>query len=347
MCKLLFVLLLLEHILSQIGPPFLPFVPFLDVFRTWLGNERAFEYEVALEGVFLSAGVLLWLNIRPRAASVGLGLCVLLTMLGSKPLFRNHVFVVGCLFLLAGLTSSGRRPVVLYLQLSLIYLGAFLNKILLEDWATGQFMDNFLANAEQNPFYLALVDFLPRVWVAGVLSWVSMAVELTIGLGFLFGRTRRAAVWLAVLFHLGMYTFLLGQTFGHFLEDMLLAFLVVLDWPREPVTLAPMRNSSGLSRRLVALFDWDRVFVVRDPPSVSAVDAIPLDRVGWGYVLRRTSGFYFMLFAAYQLLYAYAPGRVSFAVTSLVAGALVLFFLPPVRRTGAVPPAQAGGSASR
>jgi hypothetical protein len=333
MCKLLFVLLLCEHILAQIRPPFLPFLGFLDVFRSWPG-----PYEFAFEAVFLLAGLCLWLNIRPRAASVVLGLCVLLIMVSSKPLFRNHVFVVGCLFLLAGLTRPGARPFLLYLQLSLIYLGAFLNKILLEDWATGQFMDNFLGNARGNPFYLALVDVLPRMWVARSLSWGTIAVELAIGLGFLFGRTRAAAVWLAVLFHFGLYAFLLGETFGHFLENLLLAFIVVLDWPQTPVCLSPRRDSFGMARRIVALLDWDRVFVVcrpdADPSPVTSGSAISLDRAGWGYVLRRTSGFYIVLFIAYQIVYTFAPGRVPLVVTSLVAAFLMLLFLPPARLAG-------------
>jgi hypothetical protein len=332
MGKLLFALLLCEGFLWKVGPPFLPFVPWLDLLRDALGEEWVYEYYRAYQAVFLLSGALLWLNIRPRAASVVLGLCVLFLMIGSKSMFRNHVFVVGCFFLLAGLSRPGRPPRLLYWQLSLIYLGAFLDKVLLEDWATGRFMDNFLAIARVNPVYLAIVEVLPRTWVAFTLSWASMVTELALGLGFLFRQTRAAAVWGAVLFHFSLYVFLEGDTFGHFLEDLLLAFIVVVAWPRGPVWVAPRPGSADAVRRIVRLFDWDRLFVVRsadaEPPPGTVAGPIPLDRVGWGTVLRRTAGFYTLLFVAYEGVYAWAPRSVAFAVTTAVGVGLMAFLAP-------------------
>lgn len=343
MSKLLFVLLLCEGIRWKMGPPFLPFVPWLDLLRDALGEEWVYEYWLVYQGVFFLAGILLWLNIRPRAASIVLGLCILFLMIGSKPLFRNHIYVVGCLFLLAGLSRPGRPPFLLYWQLSLIYLGASLDKLLLEDWATGRFMDNFLANARVNPVYLAIIEHVPRTAVALALSWGTMVTEVAIGLGFLFRRTRAATVWLAVLFHFGLYAFLEGDTFGHFVEDLLLAFVVVIEWPRRPVRLAARPGREALSRRIVALFDWDRIFVVERPdapPPTAAAGPIVLDRVGWGAVLRRTAGFYVLLFAAYEILYAAAPEPLAFAVTSLVGVCLMVFLAPPWPGTRpSVPPA--------
>jgi hypothetical protein len=254
-------------------------------------------------------------------------------MVGSKPLFRNHIYVVGCLFLLAGLSRPGRPPLLLFWQLGLIYLGAALDKLLLADWHTGQFMDNFLTNARVNPIYLALVEVLPRMWVAGFLSWASMITEVVLGVGFLFQRTRAAAVWLAILFHFGLYAFLLGDTFGHFVEDLLLAFIVVVDWPKGPVALAARPGSARLANRLVALVDWDRTFAVcapdASPPPATVGEPIALDRSGWGYVLRRSGGFYVLLFAAYQMVSAWTPDPVPFAVVSLVGVALMALLAAP------------------
>jgi len=342
MGKLLFALLICEGFLSKLGLPFLPFVPWLDVLRESLGDDLAYEYQLAYQGVFLLSGLLLWLNIRPRAASIVLGLCVVFLMIGSRPMFRNHVFVVGCFFLLAGLSARGRSPVLLYWQLSLIYLGASLDKILLEDWATGRFMDNFLANARVNPVYLALSEVLPASWLAKSFSWGSIATELAIGLGFLFRRTRAAAVWLAVLFHFSLYVLLEGDTFGHFLEDLLLAFGVVVAWPRGPVWLAPRRVSADTARRIVRIFDWDRIFVVAspdgEPPPGVADGPIPLDRLGWGYLLRRSAGFYVLLFAAYELVCAFAPGAIPFAVTTLSGIGLMVFLAPALPWSRPSPP---------
>jgi hypothetical protein len=333
MSKLLFVLLLCEHILPKIDLPFLPFVPWLDGLRELAGDELRYEYRLVFRAGFVTAGVLLWLNVRPRVVCVVLGLAVIFMMVGSKPLFRNHIYVVGCLFLLAGLSRPGRPPFLLYLQLSFIYLGAGLDKLFLDDWATGQFMDNFLSNARVNPVYLALVEVLPRMWVAMVVSYATVLSELVLGMAFLFRRTRPAAVWVAVLFHFGLYALLLGDTFGHFVEDLLLAFIVVIEWPPSPVAVVPTQGTAALARRVIAWVDWDRTFVVCEPgdparPGVTA-EPIRLDRRGWGYVLRRSGGFYVLLFAAYQVVYAWTPDPVPFVATSLVGVALMAFLAAP------------------
>ncbi len=328
MSKLLFLVLLFGGFRGKFDAPFLPFVPVLDIFRQW-----PWFYRHGLEGLFLAAGGLLWLNIRPRATCVLLGSVVILVLVGSKPLFRNHVFLVGCLFLLAGLTRPGGPPVLLYVQLSLLYLGAFLNKILLVDWLDGRFMDNFLANARENSVYLGLIEIIPRMWVANLLGWGSMFVELIIGLFFLFAKTRSAAVWIAVLFHFGMFVFLLGETFGHFFEDMLLAVLVVLAWPEKPAALYPRLLPFGISKLGVRLLDWDRTFAVVDasPPPAATDDCVVLDRVGWSYVLRHTTGFYMLLFAAYQATRMISAVPETFVVNVLIGTALILLMLPPLR----------------
>jgi hypothetical protein len=194
-------------------------------------------------------------------------------------------------------------------------------------------MDNFLAHARVNPVYLSVVEVLPRMWVAGLLSWGTVLGELVLGLGFLFRRTRPAAAWLAVLFHFGLYALLLGDTFGHFVEDLMLAFIVVVEWPRGPVAVAAKPGSALPARRIVAWLDWDRTFVFCEPgePIDEGVTGQPirLDRRGWGYVLRRSGGFYVVLFAAYEMVYAWTPDPVPFVATSVVAVVLMVFLAAP------------------
>ena len=333
MSKLLFVLLLCEHILVKIDLPFVPFLPWLDGLRELAGDELRYEYRQAFKGAFLLAGALLWLNVRPRAACIALGLAIIFMMVGSRPLFRNHIYVVGCLFLLAGLSRRGRPPFLIYLQFSLIYLGAGLDKLFLEDWHTGQFIDNFLTHARVNPVYLAIVEVLPGMTVAKLVSWGTVLGELVFGVGFLFQRTRAATVWLAVLFHFALYALLMGDTFGHFVEDLMLGFIAVVAWPRGTVAVTPQLGSAPLARRIVALVDWDRTFVVCEPGETASVDAtarpIALDRSGWGYVLRRSGGFYVLAFAAYQMVYAWTPDPVPFVATSIVGVTLMLFLAAP------------------
>ena len=148
LCKMMFLLLLINGFLGYISDPFIPFLVILDRFRDFPGL-----FEWLLKSVFVLAGLALMFNIKVRHMAVILGLCVLFLLLASKPLFRNHIFICACTFLLAGLSEKDKDPWLLYIQLSLVYLGAVLNKVWQWDWWSGQFMHNWLLNARGNDFY--------------------------------------------------------------------------------------------------------------------------------------------------------------------------------------------------
>ena len=93
MCKLLFILLLLNGFWSKIEDPFLPFLLLLDHFNKWPG-----AFALLNKTLFLTSGLLLLFNFKARLMAGTLGGAVLLILLGSKPIFRNHILICGCAF---------------------------------------------------------------------------------------------------------------------------------------------------------------------------------------------------------------------------------------------------------
>jgi len=330
MGKLVFLLLLSQNFLGKIRDPLVPFIPFLDVFRAWPGL-----FENVLLALFLGAGVLLLMNITVRPASVVLGLVVMLDLLASKPLFRNHLFICGCLFLLAGLHRKDERPWMIYLQMSVIYLGAFLNKMLEPDWHTGQFMHNWLLNARANPFYEAVYPLLPDLWLAKLLGWTAIASEVAMAVCFLVPRTRALGVWIGLIFHGGLFVMLLGENFGHFLEDILLAYLAFLAWPRSGMQA---RASAAVREWLVPLLrvlDWDRQIELEagtGSPRVwltASFDGRTLENIAaLRSLLRYSAGFYVILCVWYVVALRLITPPFGFVAVVLTGAALLLLFLP-------------------
>jgi hypothetical protein len=326
---------------GKVSDPFIPFISSLDGLLAWPGL-----FETALLTCFYAAGLFLLLNIAVRRASLLLGIVIVLTLFASKPVFRNHLFIAGCLFFLAGLHKKDENPWMLYLQFSIIYFGASLNKALDPDWHTGQFMHTWLLDRRANPFYATLAPMLPPHTLAMFLSWFAIVSEAAAAILFAIGRTRVFAVWLTLLFHWTLFVLLRGATFGHFLEDILIALILFLAWPRGEI-VATMR--AGIEPRLGLLIrslDWDgRIRVERQPEASTDLDSWLLievsglpDQAGQSeqrrngealqYLIRYSTGLYACVFVLYHLMKALIPPPLGFALIVSTGAMIMLFFVP-------------------
>ena len=261
MCKLLLGLILAHGFPATLDDPFIPFLAVLDGFHAHPG-----VFAGAMKGLFLAGAIFLMFNVRVREAAMTLGLVVILTLIASKPQFRNHVFIVGCLFFLAGLHRDREDPWLLRLQFALIYGGAFINKVLQADWWNGQFMHYWLHRSMRNPWYEMLVPLLPELGVAKVISWTVIAMELVLAVLFFMPRFTRVAVSLALAMHLGFLAIVGRRVFGHFTEDVLIAMLVFLRWPSGERRIGLGEHLHRILRPVMPLVDLDRQWVVNQTP---------------------------------------------------------------------------------
>lgn len=94
---------------------------------------------------------------------------------------------------------------------SSVYLASGVSKLIDPDWAGGLVLwdravrhQHLVETRVPEPIAGWVVDLVTQRWVHTLTSPVAVAMEIVIGLGLWFGRTRLAAVWIAILFHLSI-----------------------------------------------------------------------------------------------------------------------------------------------
>jgi hypothetical protein len=259
MCKLLLLLMVLHGFPWKISDPYIPFIPGLDIFRQQPGL-----FAWILKAAFFGASVALAFNFKVRTSAIVLGATVILMLLASKPMFRNHIFIVGCLLFLAGLHRRDEDAWLIKIQFGVMYLGAFLNKAFDSDWWTGRFMHHWLHGHLRNPFYESLSPLLPHLWFGSLLSCMVILSEFVLTILFFVPRWRTLGVWLAIAMHLGFLLVVGRRPFGYFTEDVIIGLLAFLSWPRTPMMLR-MKPSLTI-KPFLKFMNWDRQFHLHEEP---------------------------------------------------------------------------------
>lgn len=186
------------------GPPFLPFVPWLDLpfFTPWLAPATAAAFYAAL--------ILLMLNRAVQPACLVIAACVFVHVAGHRLDYANNTVFIGVFLLLIGLYSARTGLWPLRIQLALVYGGAGINKALDPDWWNGSFFDTLMIDALRLPWYAAAAATLPARTLGAILGTTTIAVEMII-CAALLSRHVRTGVLLVLAFHVAMLTL----TFGH------------------------------------------------------------------------------------------------------------------------------------
>ena len=208
-------------------------VTYLDVFQQkwwpWVPNAPAGLY-VALLWIGVAAAVLMTVGLWSRSATWATLAVVAYNFFLSETHFRhNRAFLI---ILLAGvalcengrvlsLDARRRQPLddralvwpvwLLRFEATAIYFASGFSKLIDPDWVGGRVMhDRTLRYQDDAREVLGdtLGDPLLEVLTARAFQWVlspvAVATELFIAFGLWFRRTRLAAVWVAVAFHVGI-----------------------------------------------------------------------------------------------------------------------------------------------
>ncbi len=133
MGKLIVLCILLTSEWRALPDPFLPFLPFFDLFHHW----PLFRW--GLKIALLGSAASLLFNRWVRMACTVAGSVFLIGMLASRPYFTNNRMFTGCILFVLGLYQPHHEPWLLRLQIVLVYIGGALNKLLDVNWRNGQF----------------------------------------------------------------------------------------------------------------------------------------------------------------------------------------------------------------
>lgn len=248
--KLLWLVLFFHGTLSVFEVPFLPLMRPLDALR-W----QAGAITLAMQAMFFLGGVSLLFNFRPRIACVVLGVTILLLLLGNRTTYRNHIFICACAFLIGAAHDRDERPWLLVWQVAVLYVFSGINKLWEPDWRSGQFFDAWLGSSI-GWYQWAAARFAPGVFGA-MLAWGTIAFEMTLGIVFLFQRTRAVAIWLAAGFHIGLFVMLDSATFGFFLHNAMILLLAFVPWDLARAELLVPERWLRLLRAVLPWADHD------------------------------------------------------------------------------------------
>jgi len=330
MCKLFFLLLCAHGFVGYIEDPYIPFIQLLDVFSNYPN-----VFKITLKSLFLCSGILLLFNVKPRAMSIILGCAVILILLSSKSLFRNHLFICGCAFLLAGLSNKKGLHWLLYIQLSLVYFGAVTNKIFDIAWWNGDFMHNWLVYARENQLFILVSDFFPEMWLAKILSWSSMVIELTIAVLILIKKRHLLVAWIILLFHSILYTMTFFR-FGHFYEDIVIILFIFLIWPKEKLKVYLNKEISLFFKQILNFFFNNSDIIYEDNSRSNKeywlkVKTDKMTRINgnaFSYLLQFTPNFYLTLFLVDLIIRFLFNGVLMHVIHLSILWICILFFIP-------------------
>jgi len=198
--------------------PFLPFIGFLDIIPS-----RIFELCVRLLLITSVLGVLF--NIRLKTSCLLLGLTILGSILACKPLYSTSITLISCLLILIGI---GHNSLLLRLQLSIVYFGAGVNKLLDHDWWNGSYFDFFATEIFHLPFYQSIDQLLPgHLTFAKILGITTICIELALAVLFLIRRSGNIPILLGILFHGFMLVWTRGELSVIYFYVMSIIYLMI------------------------------------------------------------------------------------------------------------------------
>lgn len=276
---------------------------FHEPFWAWLPHPPPSLY-TAMIAVGVVAGVAMTVGLASRLATTTAFAVVAYNLLLDQNAFQhNRAFLVMNLGMLAlqptglALSLDARRhrirtgyppsdlgllwPLRLQrLLLSSVYLASAGSKLLDPDWRSGLVLwdrvARFSFRIEALPFGDGLADLLTDRWVYWWFAPVVLGTELFIGLGLWSERTRLAAIWVAVAFHLSIEVSADVHTFSY----AALAALAVWAVPstRDRTVVHAGRREAGTIRSL----DWLARFRI-EPVTDGGGPLALIDRDGTRY----------------------------------------------------------------
>jgi len=253
MVKTLAIVVLVVNHVRILPDPWLPFIPYLDLFPPVL-------FQKTLQTLFLVSAIAIVFNRRLRLFSLIIGTTMLVAVVSSKAYYGNNKTFCGLMFLLAGLYKPG-TPNFFRWQLAITYFGAGLNKLLDPDWHTGIFFENWAVNRLHQSWYIAINSRLPSFVLARFMCWSTIATELGIVPCLFVRQLNGLAVFSNVLFQASLCLFT-GTTFTLFFYSMTACSLALVKWPDglAPVFYDPKRKLSHAVRRFFTSWDQDKTF---------------------------------------------------------------------------------------
>lgn len=251
---LILFVVIIQHrfiITSFSGLPFLPFLNFLDSLPPIFYTFTTTILILSCLSVLLKIGNYLNLSLLT-------GLIILFYIVSSKPLFGNSTTFLACLLILIGFYKGDST--LFRVQLSLLYLGAAVNKLFNPDWWNGMYFDFFLREVFNVTLYQSWIS-TDNLAVAKILGITTILSEFFLGFIVLIPKLTRLTILTGLIFHGGMLVFTSGELSVRFLYIMSAAFLLISNVKIKPIRI---EQRSKFFSQLLRYFDLSDSLTVKN-----------------------------------------------------------------------------------
>ena len=231
---------------------------------------------VALLWVGAAAAIALSAGVLARAASVtAFAVVTYNVFLSTTHYHHNRAYLVIVLAALAVTPTSDDGPAwplwLLRFEAAVVYGASGVSKLLDADWWGGTVTWDRVVRVEHRlvsdtPLPGWAVDVLTNREVHTVAAKVIVVTELFLAVGLWFRRTRYAAVWVAVVFHVLIEIAASVQVFSY------LAVVALLVWAVPSTRDRVVRVDGGGWARVVAALDWLHRFRIERGGRLEVVD---------------------------------------------------------------------------
>ena len=200
----------------------LPYIPFLDSFNI-IPN---FIFNWLIHPLFVLVSIIVLIRPKWNIATSIVGFILLLSILSSAPQFSNILMLTTCLLIIIGVGAG--RPKLIRIQLSIMYFGAFLNKVLDVDWLNGRFFHTMATIHEPIPFYMQLSESFDEFVLGTIIGIMVIAIEFVLAILFSISRYTKTAIVIGFGFHLAMMLTTFAEFSYRFLFVFSAAYLCLL-----------------------------------------------------------------------------------------------------------------------
>ena len=283
-----------ESYTDHFWEPFVPWLPTLPD-RVWF----AMLWAGAVAAVLMTVG--LWTRVATATAFAVVAVNILLS---QTHFHHNRTFLAivlgGVALLRSGRVLSldaavrrwrGRPPLpdvvplwpvwLLRGQVALVYLASGVGKLVDPDWSGGLVVwDRMVRNQDvldPTPLPSWAIDLLTSRWLYFVVGPAIVATELFIGVALWFARTRLAAIWIAILFHVAIEVSAHVQVFSY--ASIAALAIWVTPSTRDRVLLLGDPTRSTARRTVVRAADWFARFRVEPAPPGALTTVVDRDGV--------------------------------------------------------------------
>lgn len=239
---------------------------------------------VGLLAVQLLAAVLVTVGHLARPALMFAGVSLVYVLSCDRLHYHHHVYALACYAVLVSLSPCDRSLTITgdgrddgsmgplwairlaQLQVCIVYLASGGSKLLDPDWRNGLvLLDRLVRYGDQavaRGVPQRVVAFLQQPGTAGILAKLTITTELFLAVGLWLPRTRVAALFIGVWFHLLIEV---TSEVGYFswLTILVFALFATHDVRARTFFFDPSHTRAALSARAVRALDWLGRFQVK------------------------------------------------------------------------------------